>query len=311
MIYTCTLNPSVDYLVQADKIQIGELNRIENEMKIPGGKGINVSRVLKRMNVESKALGFIGGFTGEFVRDALKAEYIGCNFVSVSGDTRINVKLKADKETEINADGPIILAEELEQLMEKLDALTPEDILVLAGSIPKSLPSSLYKQIMEHVQHKNVKVVVDTTGQTLLDVLPLKPFLVKPNHHELGELFNVTIETVEEAIPYGRKLVEMGAENVIVSMAGMGALFFTKNSVHYANVPSGELKNSVGAGDSVVAGFIGSYVKKGSLLHAFKYGVTAGSASAFSIGFCTEEYIQTLINQVKIREINEGAAVTS
>jgi 1-phosphofructokinase len=306
MIYTCTLNPSVDYLVEADNIQLGKLNRITKEAKIPGGKGINVSRVLKGLGIENKALGFIGGFTGRFVEEFLHSEKISCGFVTVNGDTRINVKLKADTETEINAAGPEIGEDELQQLMKKVDQLKRNDILVLAGSIPNSLPSQLYKIIMERLANKGVKVVVDTTGQALADVLAHKPFLIKPNHHELGELFNQSISSVEEAIPYGKKLVEMGAEHVVVSMAGLGALFFTKEKAYYANVPKGEVKNSVGAGDSVVAGFLASHVKEGDLKNAFRYGVTAGSASAFSKGFCTEESIELLINEVKLTEIKEG-----
>ncbi|RBW71040.1 1-phosphofructokinase [Bacillus taeanensis] len=309
MIYTCTLNPSVDYLVEADCIQLGELNRITKEAKIPGGKGINVSRVLNGLEIKNKALGFIGGFTGRFVEEYLQNEQIGCDFVTVNGDTRINVKLKADQETEINAAGPKITEKELKQLMEKFDQLKRDDILVLAGSIPHSLPAQLYKNVMERLVNKGIKVVVDTTGQSLADVLQLKPFFIKPNHHEVAELFNVSITSVEEAVPYGRKLVEMGAEHVVVSMAGMGALFFTKDQVYYANVPKGEVKNSVGAGDSVVAGFLVSYVTNGDLTEAFRYGVTAGSASAFSKGFCTKELIEELISEVQIKNVKEGAKI--
>lgn len=305
MIYTCTLNPSVDYHLSADSIQLGALNKMKDEAKVPGGKGINVSRVLKRLTIESKALGFTGGFTGNFIKDYLRDESVIFDFIEVQGDTRINVKLHSDKETEINAQGPHISAEKVHELLRKINELNQGDILVLAGSIPGSLPTTIYNEMMKQVAEKDVKVVVDTTKQGLHDVLSQKPFLIKPNHHELAELFDVEINEVQDAIPYGKKLIDMGAENVIVSMSGMGALLFTKNNSYYANVPNGKVVNTVGAGDSLVAGFIASYVKNRDLPKAFQYGVAAGSATAFSNGFCTMKKIQALMKDIQVKELIE------
>jgi 1-phosphofructokinase len=304
MIYTVTLNPSIDYFVELSHLEIGKVNRISQESKKPGGKGINVSRVLKRLDVDNQAVGFIGGFTGKYIDEVLQEEGIKTDFISVHGETRINIKLRtSQEETEINGQGPVVTNEELEQLLEKVDRLSESDIVVLSGSIPNSLPATLYQQMAKRLSERQVKVVVDATKDSLLHVLPHSPFLIKPNHHELGELFQTSIESVEEAIPYGKKLVEMGAQNVIVSMAGLGALFFNHEYALYANVPKGELKNSVGAGDSVVAGFLASYVKHGNIIEAFRYAVTAGSASAFSVGFCTQSLINELLSQVEVKHV--------
>ncbi|MDR4890358.1 1-phosphofructokinase [Fredinandcohnia sp. QZ13] len=303
MIYTVTLNPSIDYFIELDDFKVGELNRIKNDRKSPGGKGINVSTVLQNVGISSVALGFVGGFTGKFLVDTLTEKNIQTDFVAVEGDTRINVKLHSNIETEINGAGPKITSVELEQLFEKFNQLQKGDVLVLAGSIPSSLPSTLYQQVTNNLQDREVKVVVDATKDLLVEVLPYKPFLIKPNHHELGEIFGVEIKSAEEAIPYGKKLIEMGAEHVIVSMADKGSLLFVGNEVYSANIPDGKLINSVGAGDSVVAGFIASYSKNQNATEAFRFGATAGSATAYLEGLATEEKINELISQVQVKKL--------
>lgn len=303
MIYTVTLNPSIDYFIELDEFKVGELNRIKTDRKSPGGKGINVSTVLQNVGVESVALGFVGGFTGKFLIDTLTEKNIKTDFIKVEGDTRINVKLHSDVETEINGAGPQITSTELEQLLDKINQLQKGDVVVLAGSIPSSLPATLYQQIAENLKDKEVRVVVDATRDLLVEVLPYKPFLIKPNHHELGEIFGVEIKDEEDAIPYGKKLIEMGAQHVIVSMAEKGSLLFVEDNVFFANIPEGKLMNSVGAGDSVVAGFIASYSKNQDVTEAFRYGATAGSATAYSEGLATEEKINELISQVHVKEL--------
>lgn len=305
MIYTCTLNPSIDYIVHVNDFQLGNLNRMSFEAKYPGGKGINVSRVLKRVRVESKVLGFIGGFTGTYVENFLKREGISTNFIRVNGDSRINIKLKTETkiETEINGQGPEIKESQFNQLIKQVENFQDGDILVLAGSIPSSLPSDLYETLSKLAKEQGAKVVVDMSGKALLDVVKQEPFFIKPNHHELGEMFDVIIETPEEAIPYGQKLLELGAEHVAISMAEKGALLVTKNSVYQASVPKGTVKNSVGAGDSLVAGFLGAYVKDKDIVKAFQTGVASGSATAFSIELCTQEDVQRLVPEVEIKRI--------
>ncbi|WP_409254134.1 1-phosphofructokinase [Bacillus sp. SCS-153A] len=304
MIYTLTLNPSIDYFVTVEELALGETNRMEQETKAPGGKGINVSRVLTSLGVQNKALGFIGGFTGQYIVDELKKENIDTDFITVDGDTRINIKLRGEQETEINGNGPDISTEALSQLTEQLNVLEEGDIVVLAGSLPPSMPANFYEQIVKQVENKGVKVVVDTTKEKLLNILKYKPFLIKPNHHELGELFDVSIQTKEDAIPFGNKLAAMGAQHVIVSMGGSGTLYFTGQGAYFAQVPPGELVNSVGAGDSVVAGFISAYEQTGDALESFKYGAAAGSATAYSAGFCTKETIEKLLNEIEATPIS-------
>lgn len=301
MIYTLTLNPSVDYIIELDAVQLGELNRIGNPSKFAGGKGINVSRVLNRMGVSSEALGFIGGFTGDYIVDQLQKENISTNFVQVEEDTRINVKVKADTETELNANGPVISEEKFAELKQKISELTSEDLLVLAGSIPSTLPKTTYEELVEICHKNNVSFVVDAEGELLNKVLPYNPFLIKPNHHELGELFDTTITSVEEVVPYAKKLLERGAQNVIVSLAGDGAVLVNEHETIISTVPKGELKSSVGAGDSMVAGFLAKYQETQDIREAFRYSVASGSATAFSIGLCTKEKVESLLPQVVIQ----------
>lgn len=301
MIYTITFNPALDYIVKMDEFNLGHVNRSNNEFVYAGGKGINVSIVLNNLEVKSKALGFIAGFTGDEIERRVREFGCDTDFIKLKeGMSRINVKIKADVESEINGGGPDISAEALEELYGKLDTLTSGDILVLAGSIPKTMPTDVYERIMERLQEKSVKFIVDTTGESLLKVLKYNPFLIKPNHHELGELFGVKINSKEEVIEYAKKLKDMGAQNVIISMAGDGAVLINSNGdVTTSNVPKGVVKNSVGAGDSMVAGFIAGYLNSKKIEDGFKLGVATGSASAFSEGLATKDYVYELLEQVK------------
>lgn len=304
MIYTLTLNPSVDYIVELEGFQIGELNRTTKEAKFPGGKGINVSRVLKELGIKSKALGFNGGFTGKYIDEYLQNEEIDTDFVKVMEDSRINIKLKTGQETEINAKGPKISDEDFLQLKEKIKGLTNEDLLVLAGSIPSSLPKTTYEELVKICKQNNVQFVVDAEGDLLKKVLTYQPFLIKPNQHELEGLFSTTISTCEEVVPYAKKLLELGAKNVIVSMAGDGAVFVNDEMALIAEVPRGIVKNSVGAGDSMVAGFLAQYQLTGDIKEAFRFSIASGSATAFSLGLCTKEKVVDLLPQVHIKEFS-------
>lgn len=303
MIYTLTLNPSVDYVVGLEEVQLGNLNRSNFESKFPGGKGINVSRVLKRFGVKSKALGFIGGFTGNYIENHLKAESVESSFVHVEEDTRINIKIKANVETEINARGPKIEDHHYESLKKQIAQLTREDILVISGSIPSSMPQTAYLDFVRICRQNETAFVVDAGGELLDTILSFEPFLIKPNHHELGELFGVEITTIQEVIPYGKKLIERGAKNVIISMADKGAVFLNKNKTVHATVPKGKVKSSVGAGDSMVAGFLASYLTGGAMDEAFRLSVATGSATAFSMDLCTKEYTEEMLTQVTLRDI--------
>ena len=301
MIYTITFNPALDYIVKMDEFNLGNVNRSNNEFVYAGGKGINVSIVLNNLGVKSKALGFIAGFTGEEIERRVREFGCDTEFIKLKeGMSRINVKIKADVESEINGGGPDISSDALEELYKKLDTLTVGDILVLAGSIPKTMPTDVYERIMERLQEKNIKFIVDTTGESLLKGLKYNPFLIKPNHHELGELFGVKLNSKEEIIEYAKKLKDMGAQNVIISMAGDGAILIDSNGgVTTSNVPKGVVKNSVGAGDSMVAGFIAGYLNSEKIEDGFKLGVATGSASAFSEGLATKDYVYELLEQVK------------
>ncbi|WP_431089643.1 1-phosphofructokinase [Paenibacillus sp. 8b26] len=300
MIYTVTLNPSIDYIVEVDDLKLGDLNRMKRDLKLPGGKGINVSRVLNQLGADSTAIGFLGGFTGRFINDTLREESIKTNFVIIEDDTRINIKLKHGDETEINGLGPAIHEQEADALVQKLSSLQKNDIVVLSGSIPPSLGGDFYDRLISVCQQTGAEFVIDTTGEALMKALVHKPLLVKPNHHELAELFGVTINSKEGIVTYGRKLLEAGAKNVLISMAGEGALLITANEVYHANVPAGTVKNSVGAGDSMIAGFVGTLALHGDPIEAFRAGVASGSATAFSDDLATREKIEQLRPQVTI-----------
>ena len=300
MIYTVTFNPSLDYIVSVNDFQLGLTNRTDSELILPGGKGINVSTILMNLGIDSTAFGFAAGFTGEEIIREVEAMGIRSDFIKIdSGISRINLKLKNIDGTEINGSGPEISEEKIEELLRKLDILGEGDILVLAGSIPASMPADMYSTIMERLQHKNVTFIVDATKDLLINVLKYKPFLIKPNNHELGELFDVKLTTREEVIPYGKKLQKQGARNVLISMAGEGAVLEAEDgSVYEAPAPKGTLVNAVGAGDSMVAGFTAGWIEKKDYRHAFYMGVSAGSASAFSEYLATKEEIMDLYEKV-------------
>ena len=300
MIYTVTLNPSIDYVMKVDTFQEGTVNRAQEVMYYPGGKGINVSRVLKRLGVPTTALGFTAGFTGEFIKEKMLEEDIRERFVEVAGKTRINVKLKADLETEINGTGPTVNKEGMELFLRQFATIREGDVVVLAGSIPDTMKPSIYEDLVKKCSLKNVKVVIDTGGKTLKDLLAYKPFLIKPNHHELGELFGVEIKDRYEAIKYAAEIHKIGVENIIVSLAGEGALLYSSEGVFVAKAPKGEVKNSVGAGDSLVAGFLAGYSIIGNVKEALQYGVSAGSATAFSNDLCQKTQVQSLLEKIKI-----------
>lgn len=300
MIYTVTFNPSLDYIVSVNDFQLGLTNRTDSELILPGGKGINVSTILMNLGIDSTAFGFAAGFTGEEIIREVEAMGIRSDFIKIdSGISRINLKLKNIDGTEINGSGPEISEEKIEELLRKLDILGEGDILVLAGSIPASMPADMYSTIMERLQHKNVTFIVDATKDLLINVLKYKPFLIKPNNHELGELFDVKLTTREEVIPYGKKLQKQGARNVLISMAGEGAVLVAEDgSVYEAPAPKGTLVNAVGAGDSMIAGFTAGWIEKKDYRHAFYMGVSAGSASAFSEYLATKEEIMDLYEKV-------------
>lgn len=300
MIYTMTLNPSIDYIVHVDNLQLGELNRMRSDLKLPGGKGINVSRILSRLGAENTALGFVGGFTGRFLEEALASEGIKTDFISVSGDTRINIKLKHGEETEINGLGPSITPTEADALCGKLDGLNAGDIVVLSGSVPPSLGGMYYDRLIEAIRSAGARFVLDTTGDAMLRGVSQGPLLIKPNHHELAELFDVQINSIDQIVYYGKKLQEQGAENVLISMAGDGAILITREGVYQSNVPRGTVRNSVGAGDSMIAGFVGTLAQGGELLSAFQTGVASGSATAFSDDLAERALIDQLREQVQV-----------
>ena len=301
MIYTVTFNPCLDYIVGVEDFQLGMTNRTCSEQMFAGGKGINVSIVLKNLGIESTALGFIAGFTGEEIRRKVEKMGITSEFIQLeNGFSRINIKLKSIDGTEINGTGPSIGSEELERLLKKLDTLKKGDVLILAGSIPASLPDSIYSDIMERLEEKEVMIVVDATKDLLVNVLKYHPFLIKPNNHELGDIFGVEIRERDQVAPYAKKLQEMGARNVLVSMAGKGAVLLAEDgSVYESPAPKGKLINAVGAGDSMVAGFIYGYLNGGSYADAFRYGVCTGSASAFSEELATKKEVLALMDANK------------
>ena len=301
MIYTVTFNPSIDYIVRLEQFTAGEINRVNYEQILPGGKGINVSIVLKNLGHESTALGFLAGFTGVAMQQMLHSFGVTDDFVRLSdGFSRINVKIKAESETEINGQGPVITEAAQRTLFEKLDRLQSGDTLVLAGSIPNTLPDDIYERIMEHLEGRGIRIVVDATKNLLRRVLKYRPFLIKPNNHELGEMFGVELKTDDDIIFHAKKLQEEGATNVLISMAGDGAILLTAEGVFYRSAaPKGTLVNSVGAGDSMVAGFLAGFMESdGSYERAFYMGVATGSASAFSPNLATREEALALLKTI-------------
>ena len=300
MVYTVTFNPSLDYIVSMEGFQLGKTNRTAKEQMLPGGKGINVSTVLKNLGIPNIALGFSAGFTGEEIKRRVEEMGLASDFINLqNGYSRINVKMKDFDGTEINGQGPDISPAETEKLLEKLDGLKEGDVLVLAGSIPRTMPDSIYSDILRRLDGKGILTVVDATGELLLHVLEYSPFLIKPNNHELGEIFQVKLETREDVVPYARKLQEKGARNVLVSMAGQGAVLLDEmGQVHMLPAPKGKLVNAVGAGDSMVAGFLAGWLTKKDYEYAFRMGISAGSASAFSENVATKKEIEEVYRQV-------------
>ncbi len=299
MIYTLTVNPSIDYIVAVEDFKLGLTNRTSGEKLLPGGKGINVSQVLKNLGVENTALGFVAGFTGDALVRELERRGIKQEFIHIkNGMTRINVKLTSIDGTEINGQGPDISKEDMESLFLRLDQLEDGDVLFLAGSIPGLLPSDLYQKIMVRLEKKDILFVVDATRELLTNVLEYHPFLIKPNNHELGEIFGVELRTRESVVPYAKKLQEMGARNVLISMAGEGSVLVAEDgSIVSHEAPKGVLVNGVGAGDSMVAGFMAGYMKTKDYAYAYRMGASAGSASAFSEDLATEQEIKKVMRE--------------
>ena len=301
MVYTVTFNPSLDYIVTVDDFKLGLTNRTTSELMLPGGKGINVSIVLSNLGIANTAIYFSAGFIGDEITRKVEESGIKAEEIRVpQGCSRVNLKLKSIDGTEINGAGPEITSDAIQSFYSKLDMLKEGDTLVLAGSIPQTMPETIYSDIMDKLLGRGIRIVVDATRDLLVNVLKYKPFLVKPNNHELGEIFDVELNTREEVVPYAKKILEMGAENVIVSMAGKGAVFVSsEGSTYLREAPKGKLVNGVGAGDSMVAGFIAGYLNEGDLLHAFKMGLSAGSASAFSDYLATRKEVEAVYRTIE------------
>ncbi|MGO5500534.1 1-phosphofructokinase [Paratractidigestivibacter faecalis] len=299
MIFTVTFNPSLDYIVRVDEMRLGTINRTNYEQLLPGGKGINVSIVLGNLGHPSRALGFSAGVTGVALEKLLADTGVDADLVHVkAGFTRINAKVKAVEETEINGQGPRIAPEDVDALFSKLDVLGQDDTLVISGSVPNTLPSDMYEQVMERLAGRGVRIVVDAERDLLTRVLPYRPFLVKPNNHELGDIFGVTLKTRDEVVPYARRMQEMGAQNVLVSMAGEGGVLVAADGqVYQSPAAKGTVVNSVGAGDSCVAGFLAGLMETGSYQTAFRMGLAAGSASAFSDHLATRPEVEDLMSR--------------
>lgn len=299
MIFTVTFSPSLDYIVRVDEMRLGTINRTNYEQLLPGGKGINVSIVLGNLGHPSRALGFSAGVTGAALEKLLADTGVDADLVHVkAGFTRINAKVKAVEETELNGQGPRIAPEDVDALFSKLDVLGQDDTLVISGSVPNTLPSDMYEQVMERLAGRGVRIVVDAERDLLTRVLPYRPFLVKPNNHELGDIFGVTLKTRDEVVPYARRMQEMGAQNVLVSMAGEGGVLAAADGqVYQSPAAKGTVVNSVGAGDSCVAGFLAGLMETGSYQTAFRMGLAAGSASAFSDHLATRPEVEDLMSR--------------
>ena len=305
MIYTCTITPSLDFTTYLPEFQTGKLNRTDEVYYYPGGKGINVSRVLRRLGIDNIAISFAGGFTGDYIEQFLRSEGIETDFIPTDEITRINVKIKSAKETELNGPGPDITLTAQHQLLEKARKMKKEDWFVLAGNVPESIPSSFLKELVEICNAIGAHFVLDTSGPALKELVQMKPFLIKPNEQELGELFGTEIKTKQEAYRYAKKLVDLGVKHVIVSMGGEGALLVTKELALSAEAPKGVVVNTVGAGDSLVSGFTASFYKDEDAEKAFRYGVASGSATAFQSDLCQKSDVEALLDQVKITSLHK------
>ncbi|KRM84471.1 1-phosphofructokinase [Liquorilactobacillus vini] len=302
MIYTVTVNPSIDYIVQLKELTLGQVNRMAYDTKLPGGKGINVSRILKELKQPNTAWGFIGGFTGKFVEGQLRRQNLQTDFTEISADTRINVKIKAQNETEINGQGPEVSNTEIAKFKNKFSVLHAGDVVILSGSLLPNLSSDFYFELIELIKAHQAEFVIDTTGESLLKTLKEQPLVVKPNHHELAELFGVKFDGLKDIVFYGQKLLEKGAKHVLISMAGDGGLLITPTKTYYSPAPKGKVINSVGAGDSMIAGFVGTYAATHDPLESFKYGLACGSATAFSEDLADNKKISEILPQIKIEE---------
>ena len=300
MIYTITFNPALDYISQVENFEIGKINRTKTEKILPGGKGLNVSTVLKNLGIESTALGFIAGFTGDELKTDIEQRGIKTNFIKVKeGITRINVKISSKEETALNGNGPEITEEDIQKLLERIEKIKNEDIVILAGNIPKCINNNIYEIICKTLEQNDVRFIVDATKELLMNVLKYKPFLIKPNKEELEETFKEKIDTKEEIVAHAKKLQSMGAQNVLISLGGDGAILVTTNDeVYFSKAPKGKVVNTVGAGDSMVAGFIAGYEKSGDFEQAFKMGIATGSASAFSMNLATAEEVASLLKEI-------------
>lgn len=301
MVVTVTFSPALDYVVDLRSFKVGNINRTVKEEMLPGGKGINVSLVLAHLGTESLATGFLGGFTGEFIKEKLDEEGVKHDFVSIKGNSRINVKIRCGKETAINAQGPLIPEEKIEELIKKLEKLTPEDLLIISGTVPSSLPADIYERILERIAKCGNKVIIDSNGEILLKTLKYHPLLVKPNQDELGEMFRTDIQDEDDLKRYSLELIRMGAENVIVSLGGDGAFLVGKDHPEplHLKAPQGRVVNTVGAGDSLVAGFADEYLRSHDLEKAFRQGIAAGSASAFSEGLAQKTEVEKLLQSME------------
>lgn len=300
MIYTITFNPAIDYISQVEKFELGKINRTKAEKILPGGKGLNVSIVLKNLGVENTALGFIAGFTGEELKRAIESKGIKTDFIKVNqGITRINVKINSNEETALNGNGPQITEDNIKELLNKIEKIRKEDIVVLSGNTPKGINNNIYEIICEKLEKNQVTFIVDATQELLINVLKNKPFLIKPNREELEETFKTKLESKEDIIVHAKKLQQMGAQNVLISLGGDGAILVnSKDEVYYSKAPKGKVVNTVGAGDSMVAGFIAGYNKYGDFEQAFKMGIAAGSASSFSMDLATSEEVANLLKEI-------------
>ena len=304
MIYTITANPSIDYVLQLSQLKSGSINRAIDDVKLPGGKGINVSRILQQLGLDSTALGFIGGATGTLFTTLLSAHQLQTDFVRVKDDTRINIKLKtATEETEINGQGPAITTAEKQTFLDKLTPITQGDVVIMSGSLPRNLDNSFYLEIAQQITQQGAEFVIDTTGQALLDTLQLGPLVVKPNHHELAELFATTFNNLDDIIKAAKRLLQLGAKHVLVSMAGDGALLVTEKHAYQCNAPHGQVKNSVGAGDSMIAGFVGTYMQTHNLQESFHYGAACGSATAFCEDLATLSDINEVYQKITVTQL--------
>ena len=300
MIYTITFNPALDYISQVDNFEKGKINRTKTEKILPGGKGLNVSTVLKNLGIENTALGFIAGFTGEELKKRIEENGIKTDFIKVEkGITRINVKISSNEETALNGNGPEITKENIQELLDKIERITKEDIVILSGNVPKSISNNIYEIICVNLERNGITFIVDATQELLINVLKYRPFLIKPNKEELEETFKTKIKTNEDIIIYAKKLQLMGAKNVLISLGEDGAILVTEEpEVYYAKAPKGKALNTVGAGDSMVAGFVAGYQKNKNYEYALKMGIATGSASTFSMDLATKEEVEMLLKQI-------------